>query len=222
MFGSCQVSWNWLTSVTNYSQKHQLATSALCFRREIHAYSDGNDLVSLRDVVHRTRSTDPRDKVYALPGLLNPVLRSLIQPNYENPVASVFAQATYASIAASGAFDLLALRVRGSSMERHSWAYDFTVFGDHDSTATQSRLTAVASVDLLPKPKQNIPTLMEIMERRFLDEEKAHVAYEDERQALRVRGRVFDLVEAVGSSPKVLARAMFRGLQRSQNGQRPS
>ncbi|KAK3671447.1 hypothetical protein LTR78_008725 [Recurvomyces mirabilis] len=54
-------------------------------------------------------STDPRDKVYSLLGLVGAKEAAKIRPDYTLPIWTVFAQATYASIAHTRQLDMLEL-----------------------------------------------------------------------------------------------------------------
>ena len=72
-------------------------------------------------------SSDPRDKVFALQSMSQVKESSLIEINYKRPATQVYAEATYASIAGSGSFDIFRhVELDGPRLEGlPSWAADF-------------------------------------------------------------------------------------------------
>lgn len=93
--------------------------------------NNGNHAERITDmtrVVSATSSTDPRDKVYGLLSLLSYGMQSMIRVDYQLPLASVYAEATFAAIVDSGTFGIMAL-VSPQSSNSHSlplWVFDFT------------------------------------------------------------------------------------------------
>ncbi|KAF2163022.1 hypothetical protein M409DRAFT_57702 [Zasmidium cellare ATCC 36951] len=122
--------WQWLVSGGRYARKDVLASSAHSFREgHFHSASD-KTFLSVLGTVRRTTSTDPRDKVYAVLSLVDSSIRSYIRPDYSKSVAEVFAEATHASIAASGTLDLLLFSCKSITGKERlppvpSWAFDF-------------------------------------------------------------------------------------------------
>lgn len=182
MFGPCAVSWQWLTSVGTYACKRALAESALCFRDQVRNGAPGKDFTSIIDISCRTTSTDPRDKVYALLSLIDPRIRALIQPDYDKSVPRVFAEATYASIAGTGRFNLL-LFVHGSGHRLPSWAYNF---------ATCQTFPWTLPEDQVPFTPQNFPDIVGSCPLHTT----ANVSYDDEHGALIIKGRRLGCVAA--------------------------
>ncbi|KAK5745808.1 hypothetical protein LTR17_001310 [Elasticomyces elasticus] len=74
---------------------------------------------------------DPRDKVYALLGILPHTATDRIAPDYTFPTWQVYAQATFASMIASNSLDSLALATAKPSTEPDlpSWALHFSRVG---------------------------------------------------------------------------------------------
>ncbi|KAK5683575.1 hypothetical protein LTS10_005108 [Elasticomyces elasticus] len=74
---------------------------------------------------------DPRDKVYALLGILPHTATDRIVPDYTLPTWQVYAQATFASMIASNSLDSLALTAAKPSTEPDlpSWALHFSRVG---------------------------------------------------------------------------------------------
>lgn len=74
-------------------------------------------------------STNPRDKVFALLGLIDARYSGLIVPDYQAPCWRVFANATFAYVDTERKFDILQLptrRVTASIEGLPTWATDFT------------------------------------------------------------------------------------------------
>ncbi|KAM3421450.1 hypothetical protein BST61_g1843 [Cercospora zeina] len=87
-------------------------------------------LASMGWAYSQTEATDPRDKVYSMLALIEPADSALIEIDYKKPVSWVYAEATHASIMASGNIHILGL-VKGdkSELELQSWCVDFGYAG---------------------------------------------------------------------------------------------
>lgn len=77
-------------------------------------------------IMLRTNSSDPRDKVYALVGLLGPSLGTYIQPNDDRPVADTFIATTKASILSTELLNVLAFAGHNGTHASTwpSWVFD--------------------------------------------------------------------------------------------------
>jgi hypothetical protein len=95
-------------------------------------FSDGRRL-SLRDLLFQARgreSEDPRDKIYALHGLMKDDMNPLLQPDYSKPAAEVFANAARHLIAVEKSLDILCGHQLQPRLEGlPSWVPDFRHFG---------------------------------------------------------------------------------------------
>ncbi|KAK5705637.1 hypothetical protein LTR17_021503 [Elasticomyces elasticus] len=72
--------------------------------------------------------TDPKDRVYALLGVIPNNESRLIVPDYTLPTWEIYAQATYASVAGTRTLDILAVTpaARSSELDLPSWVVDFS------------------------------------------------------------------------------------------------
>ncbi|PIA97229.1 Heterokaryon incompatibility protein 6, OR allele [Cercospora beticola] len=100
------------------------------FQRIKYMSSGVRTLASMYWAYSQTEATDPRDKVYSLLALIEPAESALVEIDYKKPVPWVYAEATYASILASGNIHILGL-VKGdrSDLELPSWCVDFSYAG---------------------------------------------------------------------------------------------
>jgi len=108
------------------------------------ASARGITLLTLFDVIVRTKSHDPRDKIFGILALLPEVEQRMISVSYGKTSAQVYTEATAALISSYGVLDLLAFVFldgadgRCSSSPNHScrlaelpsWALDFTCIED--------------------------------------------------------------------------------------------
>ncbi|PPJ51734.1 hypothetical protein CBER1_08889 [Cercospora berteroae] len=100
------------------------------FQRIKYMSSGVRTLASMYWAYSQTEATDPRDKVYSLLALIEPAESALVAIDYKKPVPWVYAEATYASIMASGNIHILGM-VKGdrSELELPSWCVDFSYAG---------------------------------------------------------------------------------------------
>ncbi|KAK5699511.1 hypothetical protein LTR97_005639 [Elasticomyces elasticus] len=90
--------------------------------------TDNRSLASMGWAISQTQATDPRDKVYSLLGLIDPTESALITIDYNKEPTWVFAEATYASIVATGNLNILHLVKQEKSVDitLPSWTVDFS------------------------------------------------------------------------------------------------
>ncbi|KXS93518.1 hypothetical protein AC578_1445 [Pseudocercospora eumusae] len=89
--------------------------------------ANNGDLASLGWAWAQTQSTDPRDKVYALLGLLDKRESDLITVDYNIELGRLYMEATYASIAANENLHILQfVKSARSEITLPSWAVDFS------------------------------------------------------------------------------------------------
>ena len=72
-------------------------------------------------------STDPRDKVYGLLGLMNESLAGLIKPDYTDTVLNVYRSFTLATIEATGSLDIIRHTVFAAESTIPLWVPDLTI-----------------------------------------------------------------------------------------------
>jgi hypothetical protein len=72
-------------------------------------------------------STDPRDKVYGLLGLMDESLASLIEPDYTDTVLNVYRSFTLTIIEATGSLDVIRHTAPAADSPFPSWVPDWTV-----------------------------------------------------------------------------------------------
>jgi hypothetical protein len=73
---------------------------------------------------------DPRDKIYALTGLINDRMDPRLQPNQQHSVAEVYAKATKYIISAQKSLDVICVRGRKEpNFDLPSWVPNFQEFG---------------------------------------------------------------------------------------------
>ena len=87
-------------------------------------------LASMGWAYSQTQATNPVDKVYSLLSLIDPAESALIKVDYNKDPSWVFAEATYASVVASGNLNILALvKQDKSDLPLPSWVVDFSYAG---------------------------------------------------------------------------------------------
>jgi hypothetical protein len=99
----------------------------VCFK-----FNDGQrqSLRSLLFVSSGRESENPRDRIYALYGLMKDEMNPLLQPDYAKSVAEVYANTTRHLISAGTSLDILCgHRSHGRLDELPSWVPDFRYFG---------------------------------------------------------------------------------------------
>ncbi|KAK4494616.1 hypothetical protein PRZ48_013972 [Zasmidium cellare] len=137
-FGSCQVPYDEFNHMFRYrlfSRKvlgrsfkmEKIMGQFLLFKSL--ADDETTDLLIFRIWVSLlTDCKDPRDKVYSLLALMSEEERRFIKPDYNKSVAAVYAEVTYAWIAANKNLSILVLpsvMSWGSRQDFPSWALDF-------------------------------------------------------------------------------------------------
>jgi hypothetical protein len=73
------------------------------------------------------RSTDPRDRIFALLGLMGDEMNSLLQPDYRKPVSDVYARATRHFILQSGSLDPICGWQTQGRLDIPSWIPDYSL-----------------------------------------------------------------------------------------------
>jgi hypothetical protein len=73
------------------------------------------------------RSTDPRDRIYALLGLMGDGMNSLLQPDYTKPVSDVYARATQHFILQSRSLDSICGWQTQGRQDMPSWIPDYSL-----------------------------------------------------------------------------------------------
>lgn len=188
MFGPHESTWEWLVSTKKYEHQRALAEAALSFRHRTHGSDYLKDVTALIKILRRTTSTEPRDKVYALLSVASPSLRDLIKPDYKKPITDVFAEATYAIVKSSGAFDLLIYSRCHRGLQRYpSWMCDFdrtNITRFQDDADWQTRFALFQD------------GLKKVVRRRPLHT-VVDVRHETALQALLVKGRMLDRIDDV-------------------------
>ncbi|CAN9300837.1 unnamed protein product [Alternaria alternata] len=94
------------------------------------------DLLTILQMTHNCSSTDPRDKVYGLLGLVGERLQSLIEIDYSQTVEEVMTRAAAAIIICREDFEILAyasLRARPAQKRLPTWVPDWA---DYDGEIT--------------------------------------------------------------------------------------
>lgn len=203
MFGPHEKTWNWLLSLKTYEHQRALSEAAQSFRYRIHGADQLliKDVTSLIKILRRTTSTEPRDKVYALLSVASPTLRDLIKPDYNKPIADVFAESTYAIIKSSDAFDLLIYSGGQTGLQRlPSWACDFaksTIHRTQDDYDWQARFTLFQDQLKMVLSRRPLQTILD-------------VRHETAAHALIVKGRLIDRIDDVSGSPLSDALRFFK------------
>lgn len=94
--------------------------------------------LTLRVLLYETRDRrchDPRDRIYALLGLMLEQPTVLVQPDYQQPVARVHANATRFMIATGRSLDIICGHEGQESLPCHpSWTSDYARFAVDDAT----------------------------------------------------------------------------------------
>ena len=113
------------------------------------------DIYRLLNLSRVVFSTDPRDKVYGLLGLMNEFLANLIKPDYTDTVLNVYRSFTLATIEATGSLDIIRHTVPTADSTIPSWIPNLTVAPEtsaltlgENSFATSG--SSLASIQTLP------------------------------------------------------------------------
>lgn len=115
-------------------------------------------LLSLVIQCRHKKATDPKDKIYALLGLMGGPMNDLLRPNYQLPLVDVYTNATRHFLDQFSSLDVLCGWQRGGKMDfLPSWVPDYTL--DQEKTASclarSNGLTPIynASLRLADQPR---------------------------------------------------------------------
>jgi hypothetical protein len=140
------------------------------------------DLATLMHASRFARQTEPRDKVYAMLGLMDPALRDLVRPDYSATILEVYRQFVRSTIRFSGKLEMIYqgafMTARNSAFP--SWVPDWRLSSDFEA---------------LPPSQANKP-------RAACDSRHDYLAEEDSSDPNRLTCRGFrvDVVHGLGCS----------------------
>lgn len=135
-FGPFEVSWR--SKVSEDSERY--APTVLALQRCVWQFrgltAPGNHLAGIADIIVRTQSTDPHDKIYALLDLIDPGQKAMIQPDYSIDLSDLYTQATKASIMYPMSLQILSyIDLQPRLLQSlPSWVWDFGYTGQQESS----------------------------------------------------------------------------------------
>ncbi|KAL9091073.1 MAG: hypothetical protein Q9165_005000 [Trypethelium subeluteriae] len=155
------------------------------------------DILSLLVKYRRSKATDPRDKIFALLGMIQSSERGVVSSDYTKPAARIYSEFVTGIVARTGRLDILAFNnMHRKVPDLPSWAPDWSCSCHQDN-----------DLPLLYDPETFAMTkdarLQQYSGRSASGSKQAKVAYSDDLKTLTAEGIIFDEVREISEEGRI-------------------